>query len=554
MGFGHYAVSEAVMNFAEEYDFVVVGGGPGGCVSASRLTEDATVSAVLLEAGPDRRGFMGDCTIAGAAILTPRKTASNWGFSSTPQAGLGNRSDFHPAGRGLGGGSAINTLNYVRGHRNDYDGWAALGNTGWSYEAVLPYFKKSENNQTIHDDYHGTDGPMWVDEVRTDNPYHDIVKRACTEAGWKANPDFNGAEQEGYRSAQVMMKNGERFGTGKAYIHPYLGVRKNLTLHTETECTRILFEGRKAVGVEVISNGVRRAIKARKEVILSAGGLLSAKLLMLSGIGPASQLRQHGIPVIHDLPGVGENLLDHLDCIMGYHIPADPNLLGISPTGCRAMYKAAQQWRRQRRGMLTTPGAEITGFMNLTPESAMPEIQFYFVTVLAFDHGQDMFMKHGMSAHAVLLHPKSRGTVKLASANFKDEPLLDFNYLAHPDDLAALMEGCKRIDAVFDTPTMRARVKRKLVTENLRTDNDWIEMIRRQSGTVYHPVGTCKMGVASDPMAVVDTRLNVHGLEGLRIVDSSIMPTICGGNTMAPTIMIGEKAADMIKQDWRQRG
>ncbi len=535
----------------ESFDYVVVGGGPGGCVSASRLTEDAAVSAVLIEAGPDRRGIAGDCTAVGAAILTPRKTASNWGFSSTPQAGLGGRVDFHPLGRGLGGGSAINTLNYVRGNHRDYDEWEAMGNPGWRFADVLPYFKKSENNQSIRDDFHGTDGPMWVEELRTDNPYQGIVKQACHEAGWKANADFNGAEQEGYRSAQVMMKNGERFHTGKAYIHPYLGTRKNLTLLTETECTRILFEGKKAVGVEVINNCVRRKIRARREVILAGGGILSAKLLQLSGVGAGSELQRVGIPLVHELPGVGQNLSDHVDCIMGYHIPGDPHLFGISPTGGFALIKAIRQYRKERRGMLTTCFAEVTGFMKLTPDSPKPDIQYYFVVVLAFDHGQDMFMKHGMSAHAVLLHPKSRGTVKLASANFKDDPVLDFKYLSDTDDLNTLAEGTRRIDAVFDTPTMRARVKRKLVTADCRTPDDWINVVRRQSGTVYHPVGTCKMGPARDPLAVVDARLKVHGMEGLRIVDSSIMPAIVGGNTMAPTIMIGEKAADMIKQEWR---
>lgn len=537
----------------EEYDFVVVGGGPGGCVSASRLTENPEVSAVLIEAGPDRRGVAGDNVALGAAVLTPRKTDSNWGFRSTPQPGLNGRVDFHPIGRGLGGGSAINTLNYVRGNRRDYDEWAALGNAGWSYEDVLPYFKKSENNQTHHDAFHGNDGPMWVEELRTDNPYHDIVKQACAEAGWKANPDFNGAEQEGYRSAQVMMKNGERFGTGKAYIHPYLGVRKNLTLLTETECTRILFEGKKAVGVEVVHNGHKRQIRARKEVILSGGGVLSAKLLQLSGVGEASELQRVGIPLLHELPGVGKNLSDHLDCIIGYHIPGDADLFGVSPTGFVAFCKALKRWRKERRGMLATCFAEITGFMSLTPQSAKPEIQFYFVVVLANDHGQDVFMKHGMTAHAVLLHPKSRGTVKLASSNYKDDPVLDFNYLGHPDDVTALAEGTKRLDAVFDTPTMRKRVKRKLWTENCRTDQDWIDLVRRQSGTVYHPVGSCKMGPSADPLAVVDSRLKVHGMQGLRIVDCSIMPAIVGGNTMAPTIMIGEKAADMIKEDWREQ-
>lgn len=535
----------------EEFDFVVVGGGPGGCVSASRLTEDANVSAVLIEAGPDRRGLANNCTMIGAAVLTPRKTASNWAFSTTPQPGLLGRRDFHPLGRGLGGGTAINTLNYIRGNRLDYDGWAALGNPGWSYAEVLPWFRKSENNQTHRDEFHGNDGPMWVEELRTDNPWHGIVKQACAEAGWKANPDWNGAEQEGYRSAQVTMKNGERFHCGAAYIHPYLGIRRNLALLTETECTRILFEGRKAVGVEVLHKGSTRTIRARKEVLVCGGGILSAKLLQLSGVGSGSDLQRIGIPVVHDLPGVGANLQDHLDCIMGYHIPGDPNLIGISPTGALAMLKALRRWRRERRGMLTTCFAEITGFMKLMPESAMPEIQYYFVVALAFDHGREMFMKHGMSAHSVLLHPKSHGTVKLASNRFEDDPLLDFNYLAHPDDLATLVEGSRRIDAVFDTATMRPRVKRKLVTENCRTEEDWVAMVRKQSGTVYHPVGSCKMGAASDRLAVVDARLKVHGMEGLRVVDSSIMPTICGGNTMAPAIMIGEKGADMIKADWR---
>ncbi len=540
------------MEHAEIYDFVIIGGGPGGCVSASRLSENTAVSVVLIEAGPDRQGFLGTSTIAGAALLTPRKNASNWGFTSTEQSGLGNRKDFHPSGRGLGGGSAINTLNYMRGHRHDYDSWAALGNTGWSYEDVLPYFKKAENNQSIRDEYHGTDGPVWVEEVRSDNPYHEILHQACLEAGLPHNPDLNGAEQEGFRSAQVMMKNGERFGTGRSYIHPHLESRKNLTLKCETECKRILFEGKKAIGVEVVSNGQTRIIKARREVILSAGGLLSAKLLMLSGVGNAEHLRQVGIDSVHHLPGVGENLSDHLDCIMGYHIPGDPNLLGISPTGGLAMLKAASKWRKERRGMLTSPGAEITGCMRLTPESTKPEIQYYFVIVLAFDHGQEMYCKHGMTAHAVLLHPKSRGNLKLASSDYKADPVIDFNYLSHDEDLKALVEGSRRLDAVFDTPTMSKRVKRKLTTERLKLDKDWVEMVRQQSGTVYHPVGTCKMGSAEDEMAVVDERLKVYGLEGLRIVDSSIMPSIVGGNTMAPTIMIAEKAADMIKEDWGQ--
>ena len=533
----------------EEFDFIVVGGGPGGCVSTSRLTEDANVSVALVEAGPDRRGFLGDCTAAGTIALVPRKTASNWGFHTTPQAGLNGRRDFHPYGRGLGGGSAINVLMYLRGHRTDYDEWAAMGNPGWSYADVLPYFRKAENNQTHRDEYHGNDGPLWVEELRTDNPYHAIVKQACHEAGLPYNPDFNGAEQEGYNATQVMMKNGERFHVGKAYIHPHLGKRANLHLLTGTECTRILFEGKRAIGVEVISGGKRRQLRCRREVIVAGGGILSAKLLQLSGVGAGRDLQALGIPVIHDLPGVGRNLSDHLDFILGYHIPGDPNLIGMSPTAGLAMLKAFGRYRRERRGMLATNYIELTGFMRLAPDSPKPEIQYEFGIVLALDHGRRMYARHGMSVHVLLLHPKSRGSVRLASPDFADAPLIDFNYLAHPDDVATLVAGVKRTAGIFATPTFRQRVKRDLVTAHCRTDDDWAEVIRNRAGTNYHPVGTCRMGPGDD--AVVDARLRVRGLQGLRVVDSSIMPKICGGNTMAPAVMIGEKGADLIKEDWR---
>jgi choline dehydrogenase-like flavoprotein len=533
----------------EQFDFIVVGGGPGGCVSASRLSEDANTRVALLEAGPDRRGFLGDCTAAGAITLAPRKSSNNWGFDSTPQPGLNRRSDFHTLGRGLGGGSSINTLMYMRGHRLDYDHWAALGNPGWSYAEVLPYFRKAENNQTHRNDYHGNDGPMWVEELRTDNPYHAIVKQACAEAGLPFNPDFNGAEQEGYNCTQVMMKGGIRFGVGKAYIHPHLGARRNLQLFTDTECARLLFEGPRAIGVEVVCKGERRQMRARREVIVAGGGILSAKLLMVSGVGHGAELQALGIPVVHDLPGVGQNLSDHLDVVLGYHIPGDPDLIGISPTGALAMLKAAARYRSEKRGMMNTNFAELTGFMRLSPDSPKPEIQYEFVIVLALDHGRKLIPKHGMSCHVLLLHPQSRGTVKLASANFSDAPLIDFRYLEHPQDVATLLEGTKRTAAIFDTPTFKQRVKRDLLTAHCKTDAHWTEFVRSVAGTNYHPVGTCRMGPGPD--AVVDARLRVHGLQGLRVVDSSIMPTIPGGNTMAPSIMIGEKGADMIKADWR---
>lgn len=534
-----------------EFDYVVVGAGPGGCVGASRLSEDPSVNVALIEAGPDRRGFVADCTAASTIVNVPRKTPSNWAFDTVPQAGLNGRRSYQPYGRGVGGGSAINVLMYMRGHRTDYDEWAAMGNPGWNYADVLPYFRKSENNQTHRDEFHGNDGPVWVEELRTDNPYHAIVMQACSEAGLPYNPDFNGAEQEGYNCTQVMMKGGERFHTGKAFIYPHLGRRSNLQLLTDTECTRIVFEGKRAVGVDVIADGTRRQIKARREVIVTGGGFLSPKLLMLSGVGAAQDLRTLGIPVVHDLPGVGKNLMDHLDFILAYHIPGDRNLFGFSPIAGVQLAKAYWRWRKERRGMFATNYAEVTGFMRLTPESPKPEIQYEFVFSILVDHGRQLVSRHGISCHVLLLHPKSRGTVALASPDFRDQPLIDQNYLAHPDDLQTMVEGARRTDAIFKTPTFRRLVKRAMFTAHCRTDEEWAEVIRNRAGTNYHPVGTCKMGDGAD--AVVDARLRVHGLEGVRVVDGSIMPKIVGGNTMAPVIMIGEKGADMIKEDWRQR-
>lgn len=414
---------------------------------------------------------------------------------------------------------------------------------------MLPYFIKSENNQTHRNEYHGNAGPTWVEELRTDNPYHGIVKQACAEAGWPFNPDFNGAEQEGYNSVQVMMKNGERHHSGKAYIHPYLGSRSNLQLLTETDCSRVLFEGKRAVGVEIVANGQRRTLRCRREVIVAGGGILSAKLLQLSGVGEGTELQSIGIPVVHDLRGVGRNLSDHIDVVLGYHIPGDPDLLGISPTGALAILKAIRRYRRERRGMLATNFAELTGFMRLSPESPKPEIQYEFVIGLAMDHGREIYAKHGMSVHVLLLHPKSRGTVKLASPDFMVDPLIDFKYFSDPEDLATLVNGTKRTAAVMETPTFKRLIKRDLVAAHCKTDADWAEFVRNGGGTNYHPVGSCMMGPGSD--AVVDARLRVHGMQGLRVVDSSIMPKIVGGNTMAPSIMIGEKGADMIKQNWR---
>ena len=330
-----------------------------------------------------------------------------------------------------------------------------------------------------------------------------------------------------------------------------MDTRRNLTLLTQTECTRIVFEGKRAVGVEVLTNDTKRIIRCRREVIVAAGGILSAKLLQLSGVGDPQALQTHGIEVVHALPGVGKNLKDHLDMVLGYHIPGDPNLLGISPIAGIAMLNSIHRWRNERRGMLATNFAEVTGYLRLTPESPKPEIQYQFVISVAVDNGRKLYVRHGISTHVVLLHPKSAGTVTLSSPDFAAAPNIDFKYLEHPDDLPVLLEGTKRLQQVFKTPTFRNLIKKDLITGHCKNDAELIQVIRNSSGTDYHPVGTCRMGPVSDPTAVVDAQLKVYGLDGIRVVDCSIMPNIVGGNTMAPTIMIGEKAADMIKADWK---
>ena len=440
---------------------------------------------------------------------------------------------------------------YMRGHQQDYDDWAALGNPGWAFSDVLPYFRKSENNQTFRDDpLHGTDGPMWVEELRTGNPYQDICQQACDEAGLPRNPDLNGAHQEGHRRTQVFMKHGVRYGVGKAYIHPVLGRRSNLHLWCDTQCTRILFEGRRAVGVEIEQRGQRRTVRCRKEVIVAGGGILSAKLLQLSGVGDPAWLQPLGITPVHALPAVGKHLQDHADVILGFHIPADPDLIGISPTAAQMLWRGWHDWKRDGTGRLATNFVEVTGFMRLKPESPKPEIQYEFFNALASSHGRDMYFKHGMSVHVLLLHPESRGTVQLASADPHAAPRLQYNYLTAPQDIATMAEGLQRVHAIMmQTPTFAGRVRRDMRTAHCKTPEDWAQFARAATGTNYHPVGSCRMGPdATD--AVVDARLRVHGLEGLRVVDSSIMPRIVGGNTMAPSIMIGEKGAEMIRQDW----
>ena len=528
----------------KEFDYIVIGGGAGGCAVAGRLSEDPAVSVCLLEAGKSDDQTLVKVPFCTALMLpTP---INNWAFDTVPQPGLNGRRGYVPRGRALGGSTSINAMVYTRGHPWDYDHWAALGNKGWSWQDVLPYFRKSEHNENFKDEYHGQGGPLNVANLRSMNPFQEIYREAARQTGFKLIDDFNGADQEGIGIYQVMQKNGERWNAARAYLAPHLASRPNLTVITQARARRILFTGKRASAVEFLQGGASISFQAKREVILTAGALQSPQLLMLSGVGTGAELQQFGIPVIHDLPGVGKNLQDHPDYIFNYRAKS-LDLLGISLGGGLQMMKEIGRYRRERTGMMTSNGAEGGGFLRRFPDSLAPEFQLHFVVGMIDSHARKLHLGHGYSCHICLLRPKSVGTVSLASADPVAAPNIDPKFFDHPDDLDAMVDGFKLTRKLMDAPVLANLRSGELYSAGIHSDDAIREEIKARSDTIYHPVGTCKMGI--DAMAVVDSRLRVHGLDGLRVVDASIMPTLIGGNTTAPTLMIGEKAAEMIRAD-----
>ena len=524
-------------------DYVVVGGGSAGSVLAARLSEDPAVSVTLLEAGGEDNSVLIHCP-AGLALMAKQK-ALNWAMQTVPQQGLNGRKGYQPRGKVLGGSSSINAMIYVRGQPADYEYWSAQGNRGWGWSDVLPYFQKSECNTRGADALHGASGPLHVDDLRDPNPLAQAFVQAGVQAGHLHNADFNGADQEGVGLYQVTHHNGERCSAAKAYLAPVRS-RPNLQVITGAQVLRVLMEGRRAVGVEYVQGGQVQQLRCNREVLLCAGALQSPQLLMLSGIGPGEHLQQMGIEVAHDLPGVGEHLHDHPDVVQVVDGPQMKDSFGISLTGIKNVWQGAGRWRNERRGLLTSNFAEAGGFIRSQPQESAPDLQLHFVVGKLVDHGRKTVLGHGYSCHVCILQPKSRGRVRLAAKDARALPLIDPAFFADADDMQRLVRGVHRMREILQQPALASLGGRELdYSAQARSDAEIEQFIRNYGDTIYHPVGSCRMGPG--PLDVVDAQLRVHGVQGLRVVDASVMPRIVSGNTNAPTIMIAEKATDLIK-------
>ncbi|OYV61339.1 MAG: GMC family oxidoreductase [Acidocella sp. 21-58-7] len=528
-----------------DYDYIIVGAGSAGSVLANRLSADGTTKVCVLEAGKPDHSVMINVPMGIVGLLATK--TYNWYFNTEPQVNLNNRKLYWPRGKTLGGSSSMNAMIYMRGVPADYDEWEALGAPGWGWNSLFPIFKQLEHNERGADDFHGGDGELNVADLRNPNPLADLFVKSAIETGIKFNPDFNGAEQEGVGHYQVTQKNGRRFSAARAYLDA-AKTRPNLTILTGAHATRIITEGKRATGVDVKTAEGMQRMMVRREVILAGGAINSPQLLLLSGIGPRAELAKHGIQQVHELPGVGQNLQDHLDASI---ITRDKTkrAVGVGPGSAITMFKAFLEYRKSGSGMLASNAAESGGFARLTPESKRPEIQFHFLPTMLRDHGRKLTPGYGMTLHCCQLRPKSTGYIGLKSNDPFADPLIQPNYLSHDDDLAELLAGYKLGRRIMNTKLMKdvAGGVELDPGPNATSDAQLIEYIRNNAETIYHPVGTCKMG--QDEMAVVDDRLRVHGITNLRVADASIMPRVIGGNTNAPTMVIGEKAARMILAD-----
>jgi choline dehydrogenase len=527
-----------------EFDYIVVGAGSAGCVLASRLSESGRHSVLLLEAGPKDSHIWIHIPL-GYGKLFKEKTV-NWMYQTEPEPGLDGRSVFQPRGKVLGGSSSINGLLYVRGQHEDYDRWRQRGNVGWGYQDVLPYFKKAEHQQRGANEYHGEGGPLSVSDWRHDDPLSEAFVKAAVETGIPYNPDFNGATQEGAGFFQTTTRRGRRASSAFSYLRPAKG-RGNLCVETDALAQRLIFEGRRARAVEFCQRGTVRTARARKEILVSSGAYNSPQLLQLSGVGPAELLKQHGIDVVLDAPGVGHDLQDHLQVRIVTRCSQRITLNDIVNHPLRRV-AAGARYAAFRKGPLTIAAGTSGAFFKTDPRLATPDIQIHFIPFSTDKMGEQLHTFSGFSASVCQLRPESRGSLRIRSADPAAPPEIRINYLATEADRRANIDGLRILRKILAAPALKPYVVDEVYPgAKLVSDEDLLAFCRQTGSTVYHPTSTCRMG--HDALAVVDERLRVRGIEGLRVVDASIMPDLVSGNTNAPVIMIAEKASDMILQD-----
>ena len=535
------------------FDYVIVGAGSSGCVMANRLSENGKNSVLILEAGGKDNNFFIHMP-SGYSQIVPTKSNMNYGFETEPESTTNNRKLYWPRGRGWGGSSSINAMIYIRGHAHDYDLWRQMGNSGWSYDDVLPYFKKAESfNGEGDKDFHGYDGPLHVKKSeRKDDELLDVFVEAGGQAGFPLTNDFNGEKQEGFSRYEHTMYDTKwgprRWSSARAYLHPALK-RKNLSTETNVQVNKVLFEGKKATGVEYSHKGKILSVKANKEVILSAGAINSPQILMNSGIGDSTELAKHGISMVHELKGVGKNLQDHYAVINSFNC-TKPVTLHRSASFLRTQLSGLQ-YLLLGTGDAANPPSSGGAFIKSSPEKDIPDTQIHYASYQTSDlHGRDgIDLNHGFSAVICILRPQSRGHIALKSADPSEAPLMYPNYLSEEQDVIDTRNAFRESRRVFLQPAFdeyRGEESKPGPEVNIDNDDEVDQWIRDTGETLYHPVGTCKMG--DDDMAVVDDHLKVKGVENLRVIDASIMPTLIGGNTNAPSIMIAEKAADLINQ------
>ncbi|OOY09875.1 GMC family oxidoreductase N-terminal domain-containing protein [Thioclava sp. F36-7] len=535
------------------FDYLILGGGSAGSVLAARLSQDPTVTVCLVEAGREARDIFVRAPALVAAMVAGRPPIHNWALRTVPQPGLNGRRGFQPRGRGLGGSSAINAMLYARGQPEDYDGWAEAGAEGWDWETVKPWFLASERNARGASDWHGAAGPLQVGDQRRPRAISRAFIEACEAVQCPPNEDFNGPRQEGAGLYQVTQfwdgpRKGERCSAAAAYLHPVMA-RPNLTVLTRARAEKIEIADGRATGAIVRQGRKRMKIEAAREVIVSAGAFGSPQLLMLSGIGPADHLREVGIEPRLDLPGVGANLQDHLDYVISYTSPR-PDVVGLNPRGLMRLARAAGAWRKHGEGLFASPMAEGGAFLRSDPSLTRPDLQIHFVVGIVDQHMRKPHLADGWSAHICPLRPQSRGTLRLASSDPRAAPLIDPEYLSDPRDAELLLKGARLLDRIAEAEPLRPWRGRRLYPHD-GTDEGLMADIRARADTIYHPVGTCAMGQGD--MSVVDPQLRVCGIDGLRVVDASVMPRLISGNTNAPTIMIAERAAAFIRKDQSAR-